>query len=1266
VKKLKWYAEHLQAYVLIAAFIAGLVPSVFFISTVNAAAGDTASFSTVGTHPEANAQSTYAGKVITDLAVDGGKLYAAYGDYDANTGPIAIDPFDLTTETFDGSQLSMPTEQVMIFRKINGKLYAPWVDPQAPWTSDVGYSSNESGTWQNYTETPAVHIFDMATLDGSDLWMVGASVEPDGVTERGATAFRSTGGGAIWNIVRTDASTPNASGYERYYWVEELNGKIYMQAGGAIPATPVRIFDGTTWSSGTTKQICTGYDPGMTETIGNYIVCANGRNTELTLFDGTNITHTTSQVGVTGDFYKDGGYLYALGTGGIMRTSNGINWTVIASSESTGFSYAFGGSLAIYNNHIYIGSSNGHILKSDQTVSSMTYEPLITSVTPGSLATKTKANIKIFGKNFDPGGTVTIGGKVVSGTYDIANSEIDVEAPLSSTAKSVDVVVKNSDGRSYKLAKGLRYYAPGAGQYTWTYGGGINKPMSWTGLATSSNGKRVIAVDGGFTFSSSNGGSSFKPSSGGGATAMSSNGMVVLSSDGGYLRTSTDGGLTWTSRRGAGFGIWLSVAVSANGTTMYASSSGSVLNYVSGTFRSSDGGATWHKLDTPDDLAVNNIKVSADGQHLVGGGLYAVVYSSDGGTTWQKHSVDPDSPNRIYMSNDGQVMIASVSGGIIYRSVDGGTSWATVDVTGGMSEVNEITGSGSGNHLLVAGNDTIYISNDAGISWVDVDVTGVLDTTSGMFASSANGQTVYWANSTYVFKSTDGGLTWQALHTDVELSSFAVAMSANSGYVVVADMGYDPITYNPLMTLQLYKNYGKTHVRQFSLPTSLYWTDVAMSGDGKKIAAVAYFDNVYISNDAGVSWQSANLPSGEWSSVASSADGKTILAAAVNGPVYLSRNSGSTWQEQTAVGSRGWTDVNVSPDGKSLLAVDDSGSMYVSGDSGKTLKKHLTTAPASSYWVSTAVSNNLMLASDYDGKVYKTTDNGKTWAVVSGLSSSSYWSSLQASNDGKVLTAVTEGELYVSLDKGKTWQPQVSVPGLVDRVAVSVDGKKIVAANSASFLMVGTQGKSSKPNSSNTSSSSTAKPPTTPASSLSNSGQAIGTAAVTSNKPKGQNQQLTNLNNEAAFMQGQLTTFNFNPTKVYTYTTSNNQTYIFRLTSASQNQATLKVTPGRELHLQKGAGVYCDLDGDGRNDMLVQLVEGGNQTAVLGMQTVAYRESTASQSSGGVVQPPQDVQRKNYNLAIITAVAGLLAIGIIFVVVRRRSKRDDNQTYHAS
>src|SRR4051812_25423164 len=87
-----------------------------------------ATFTLVATHPEVAAQTTSYGNLIATLKPFNGRLYAGYGDYNANTGPIAVRAYDPALGGFTDPMLSSATEAIYIYRNLNNKLYAPNID----------------------------------------------------------------------------------------------------------------------------------------------------------------------------------------------------------------------------------------------------------------------------------------------------------------------------------------------------------------------------------------------------------------------------------------------------------------------------------------------------------------------------------------------------------------------------------------------------------------------------------------------------------------------------------------------------------------------------------------------------------------------------------------------------------------------------------------------------------------------------------------------------------------------------------------------------------------------------------------------------------------------------------------------------------------------------------------------------------------------------------------------------------------------------------
>jgi hypothetical protein len=252
------------------------------------------------------------------------------------------------------------------------------------------------------------------------------------------------------------------------------------------------------------------------------------------------------------------------------------------------------------------------------------------------------------------------------------------------------------------------------------------------------------------------------------------------------------------------------------------------------------------------------------------------------------------------------------------------------------------------------------------------------------------------------------------------------------------------------------------------------WNAVAISSDGAGIVAVAgllHHGSIYTSIDTGVTWKSNGAPSYDWSSVASSADGTKLVAASLyDSLIYTSPDSGATWKSAISTVDTFYTSVASSANGSKLVA-ESLGDIYSSADMG--VSWALTGAPdigsiGASAWLSIASSSDgtkLVACTDAgnnspDSLIYTSADSGATWTQTS--APGNYWSSVACSADGTVLAACAgafkEPEffwtgaggfetIYLSTNWGVTWEDSRAPGESWTSVAVSADGKRLVAVS---------------------------------------------------------------------------------------------------------------------------------------------------------------------------------------------------------------------------
>ncbi len=355
------------------------------VSPKQAEAAVNVSFSDLGTHPQAAAQSTSVGKTINKVQVFSNKVYAAYGDYLANTGPIAINPYNLNTNSFSGTETTVSTESLGNWKIINGKLYTTTLDATCSGSCPSGYAvGDSSGAWQLKMPVNAEHVFDIETLTGTDIWLFGGSTET-------AIAWRSTDNGTNWVEMETSNVNPGSDDSERYYWGANINGTMYMQAEALGQTAGVQSYDGASSSTGTSDRICrTGDDAqGPNPVVFNdKVLCSYFDH--LYSFDGTDVDSSEvvfsdcdslADVNVTGDYFQV--LCYKNGTVSLKRSADLETWQTITGLPATTSSFTIDASA----NKMYVGTTNSKLYAASLPAPDVTAPSVvITSPTSGTSA----------------------------------------------------------------------------------------------------------------------------------------------------------------------------------------------------------------------------------------------------------------------------------------------------------------------------------------------------------------------------------------------------------------------------------------------------------------------------------------------------------------------------------------------------------------------------------------------------------------------------------------------------------------------------------------------------------------------------------------------------------------------------------------------------------------------------------------------------------------------------------------------------------------
>lgn len=315
--------------------------------------------SSVATFDKAQLQSTSWGKQIYGLESYNGKIYAGYGDWNANTGPIMIQSYNPTTGLVQ-DEFTLRSHAAHVIESYGNDLFLPSIDGQA----DMAILS--SGQWREVMGINGDHWFDSLEYGGR-IWLAGQR-------DNRATIASSTDRGATWKVEY------QATDKVRFHFITEHNGKLYTQAGWDTKAyvydptassawtetTPITQSYGSKMASFAGKLVSQSYPASDQTYIMNYLNIFDGSQEIIASFGGNQLIF---------DFTITDNLLYVLDqSGGVYRTADLANWTKVASVAKSGgrTSLTIGRSIAVLGDSIYVGGDDSKLYKYPISTSSTT------------------------------------------------------------------------------------------------------------------------------------------------------------------------------------------------------------------------------------------------------------------------------------------------------------------------------------------------------------------------------------------------------------------------------------------------------------------------------------------------------------------------------------------------------------------------------------------------------------------------------------------------------------------------------------------------------------------------------------------------------------------------------------------------------------------------------------------------------------------------------------------------------------------------------
>ncbi len=450
---------------------------------------------------------------------------------------------------------------------------------------------------------------------------------------------------------------------------------------------------------------------------------------------------------------------------------------------------------------------------------------------------------------------------------------------------------------------------------------------------------------------------------------------------------SIDGGANWNvSNSGINSSSIRAISVSkANPSILMVGTFGQ------GAFKSINAGQDWFPISMPfqpyaHDLAFD--PVNPEIIYVRSSPSPYIYKSTNGGSSWTASGAGlPSSnfsPQKLFINE--QVNPASIyllgSGynyGTIYESINGGASWTRK----GANVINAETDSlavtqNFPEHIIANGDLYLFSSINGGATWSDIYRTSPNNPIFvSQFATAPGNQNVIYAATNYVYKSSDGGITWtQPSEVYLDGGAKRLAVDPSNEMIIYAATAFFPTTPNR---------------------------------------------GVFKSIDGGVSFASINnnLPANANANlVAVDPANSSIIYAGLNGgTMYKSVNAGSSW---TPISSGL---VNISP---RAFVIDprNTGTLYVAGsdlsrDIYKSINGGASWTPLGTNFNDYGGVNvlqmhpsdsNILLAGTIRGGVFITTNAGASWNQVNdGLANRNVTDIKFKPNNPNVVYAATFG-----------------------------------------------------------------------------------------------------------------------------------------------------------------------------------------------------------------------------------------------------------------
>jgi len=467
---------------------------------------------------------------------------------------------------------------------------------------------------------------------------------------------------------------------------------------------------------------------------------------------------------------------------------------------------------------------------------------------------------------------------------------------------------------------------------------------------------------------------------------------------------------------------------------------------------------------------------------LYAGTARGVYKTEDGGASWrpsgvgmpamrvQTIAIDPTAPSTLYA---GTITPDGVNSVGIFKSTDGAATWTDInqgliDPVIGVSpldvEALAIDPRHPGTILAGSRYSEVFKSTDGGATWQNKTLGGynVALQTSAIQFDPTDSQKIYAASTMGLLRSTDGGESWGVLGNTVSLFSLVIDPTSPATLYAGNLTGYGFLKSTD----------GGAHFTSFNKGLPLSGSNspqvIALAVDPahpSTVYAGTYGNGLFVSTDGASNWSRADA--GIRSSYVAAfafapGQSSTIHAGTLGGGIYQSLDGARTWTLASdgldlslvyrLVSDPASADTLYAATFDGVEKTTDGGGSWRPANSG------LPIDPVAALALSPS-SSNILYAGTLGGGFFKSSDGAASWSASASGLTDSYISSLTVDpTSPSTLYAGTSHpdsssqRVFKSTDTGSTWT-QTSLDGksfTLDSIAVN-PGK-------ASQVLVGSQG----------------------------------------------------------------------------------------------------------------------------------------------------------------------------------------------------------------